>query len=261
MKNNIYLIVLKSFILVLSTSIFIGCGSDDCCNGDTLDIQPKNIKKPAEPAEPVKPNPVNPAEPIKPNPVNPTGKLPNTPAVNKNISPISIINDGNGYININNCETVQFTGENSYDEDGNITAYSWTDMDNNILETQMSFDRQFCTNGIYEKTLVVTDDDNATGISRVCILVGIDKEDIPLMANAGIDQSITEGESISLSGRAICRTENLSYKWMDGDVVISTDSNFTKSDFSIGTHVLTFSVFDEDEYAHQDVTVSITVNP
>ncbi|MCH9813775.1 MAG: PKD domain-containing protein [Epsilonproteobacteria bacterium] len=177
-----------------------------------------------------------------------------------NSAPTAVANQGIGTLEVNTSTNVQFTGSDSNDSDGNITAYLWTDMDNNILSTEADFNRTFYIPGIYEKTLTVMDDQNATAFQRLCLLVGIDQTEIPLIAKAGLDQNVTEDDNVTLSGRAVCRDTNLTYAWVEDGNVTDTNKTFTKSDFSIGTHVLEFRVYDENQnYAWDSLT--LTVNP
>ncbi len=263
MKDTISLKIFKYYVLALSTSIFVGCGSDGCCGGSSPDykgtIKPLNDttndinitdnKKDIIPQIPVI------KTPIKDTPITPKGLVNDT-----NIPPvaIAIVNNKHDYITIHRCQNIQFNGDQSYDEDGNITSYVWTDAENKVLSQDINFSREFCTYGVYEKTLTVTDDKNTTGIDRVCILVDIDKEDIELIAYAGEDKTIALDTNITLSGRAICTDANLTYEWSKDGNVITDNNSFTKSDFTIGSHVLTFSVTDlNDNYSHDSVTITV----
>jgi len=51
----------------------------------------------------------------------------------------------------------------------------------------------------------------------------------------------------------------VSYKWREGNTLLSTKAVFSKSDFSIYTHTITLSVTDNDGKVGLD-TVKITVN-
>jgi hypothetical protein len=251
MKKRFYLDVLKSSILLLGISLFVGCGEtsgNDCCDKVTA-IQPFSTQI------------VNPSIGKD---INKTQKIKELGEFEEekptNIPPRAIANGDIGLIKITKCGKVSFVGSDSNDSDGNITSYTWIDSEYNVLSNNANFERRFYSKGIYEKTLIVVDDKNATGLARVCVLVNMDEDDIPLIAIAGKDQNIVEDDSITLEGHAKCRASQLSYKWIEDGNVISDQAVLTKSDFSIGTHILTLEITDENyNYSHSDLT--LTVNP
>jgi hypothetical protein len=181
-----------------------------------------------------------------------------TNTTSNNQVPNAIANGGIGFIEVNASDNVQFTSIGSNDSDGNITAQVWIDMDFNILSTNGDFNRTFYTEGVYEKTLYVVDDKNATDFDRVCVLVGVSQNDIPLIAKAGFDQNVSIDQNVSLSGRAVCQDNNLTYEWSENGEVLDTNATFVKSDFSVGTHALEFKVFDQNNnYAYDDIIITV----
>ena len=81
------------------------------------------------------------------------------------------------------------------------------------------------------------------------------------VANAGVDQTVLLGDSVTLD--AVGSTDSdgsiVSYEWKEGDAVLSTNSAFTKSDFTEGYHGITLSVTDDDGTVDSD-TVLILVS-
>jgi hypothetical protein len=66
------------------------------------------------------------------------------------------------------------------------------------------------------------------------------------IANAGIDQKVYHTDSVTLSASASSDdSEIVSYEWKEDSTVLSNDINFTKTDFSIGTHNLVLKVTDD----------------
>jgi len=51
----------------------------------------------------------------------------------------------------------------------------------------------------------------------------------------------------------------VAYEWKEGSTVLSTDIGFEKSDFSVGTHIVTLTVTDDNTETDSDDIV-ITVN-
>jgi hypothetical protein len=249
MKKVISLNIFRLSILALTSSVFIGCGEtsgNDCCDEKVSSFVDTQQNKASDNIEkiPNKKKELGIVEEQEPD----------------NLPPKAVVNGNLDLIKIENCEIVSFIGSASNDSDGTIVSYEWKDSDNKVLSQNPDFNRQFCSSGVYEKTLTVVDDKNAIGIARVCILVNLDEEDIPLSANAGEDKYILEGESVTFTGRAECRSDELSYRWTEEDNTISKQASFTKNDFSVGTHILTLEVSDVTKsYSHH--TVTLTVNP
>jgi len=80
-------------------------------------------------------------------------------------------------------------------------------------------------------------------------------------ANAGSDQTVTQGTAVTLNASASSDSDGsiASYSWSDGTNILSTNESFTKSDFSVGTHNLTLTVTDDNGASDTD-NVTITVN-
>ncbi len=147
----------------------------------------------------------------------------------------------------------------SSDSDGTISSYSWAE-GSTILSTNSSFNKSDFSVGTHTITLTVTDDDGATSSDDVTITVNQSSNVIPV-ANAGADQTVTEGSTVTLDGSASTDSDGtiVSYQWMEGSTLLSSNESFTKSDFSVGTHTLALTVTDDNNGVHTD-TVTITVN-
>ncbi|CAA6802528.1 MAG: Chitinase, partial [uncultured Sulfurovum sp.] len=81
-----------------------------------------------------------------------------------------------------------------------------------------------------------------------------DRINVLPIANAGADQTITQGDSIILDGSNSSDYDGSirSYTWKEDDVVLSTNVSFTKSNFSRGTHTITLIVTDDDNATSSD---------
>lgn len=65
------------------------------------------------------------------------------------------------------------------------------------------------------------------------------------VANAGVDQNVSEGEIVTLTSVATDSYSTIaSYEWKEGGTTLSTSFSFSKSDFSIGAHTVTLIVTD-----------------
>ncbi len=79
----------------------------------------------------------------------------------------------------------------------------------------------------------------------------------PFISNAGSDQNSTIGQHVTLSASQSSDSDGqiVSYEWKEGDVVLSTDENFTKTDFGVGVHTITLTVTDDDNNSASDEVV------
>jgi len=81
-------------------------------------------------------------------------------------------------------------------------------------------------------------------------------------ANAGEDQNITLGESVTLSASASFDTqtakEDLLYEWRGDSIVTSNEENYTIENLPLGEHNITLTVTDSDSMSDEDnVTVKV----
>ena len=164
------------------------------------------------------------------------------------------------FVQVHVGEPVFFSSEGSHDPDGRIVKYIWTDMDENVLSTDENFTRTFYVPAIYEKTLTVIDDKNASAQRRVCILADITPADIALIAHAGPDVITNTNTHVVIEGRAVCKTGDFSYEWREGEVLLS-ESAILDHVFTEGEHMVTLKVTDNTTGKYALDSVKITVKP
>ncbi len=164
------------------------------------------------------------------------------------------------FIYIHAGDTVTFSGQMSNDTDGNITTYIWSDMDNNVLSTDVNFTRTFYDATVYEKTLTLIDDKGAFSQQRVCVLADITPDAIPLMANAGPDLVVAEGTVVPLRGHVTCKNGNYSYAWSENGKAFAQTQNVEQT-FTPGVHEILLTVTDNQTGAKAYDTAKITVTP
>jgi hypothetical protein len=170
-------------------------------------------------------------------------------------------------------DPVTFDASGSSDPDGSIISYQWTEDSgtlsrvsrvkkmkaSSVLSTEVSFTTSTLGVGLHTITLTVTDDDGATGMDEVNVTVNaLDNQ--PPVADAGVDQTVTEESSVTLDGSGSSDPDGsiVSYLWTEGSTTLSTTVSFTKTDFSVGVHTLTLTVTDDDGATDAD-DVNITV--
>lgn len=238
-------IMIKGTFALLSGFLLVGCSDGACCEDGVekiLTTQPKNENRVEQPKR-----------------VLVEDQDPNVFVI-PNLKPIAIAyaNDSLEMIKLCTFESVRFDANSSYDPDGDdsMLSYVWRDMDHLIVSDQSSFQYTYEKQGVYEMTLVVIDDQLQTAVDRVCVLVNMDEEDIPLSAKAGGDRSVNTGEKISLSAHAMCRYDTLTYEWVREGEVLSTEADFEYV-FEVGAHALTLTIKDaEDNIAIDRVVIN-----
>ena len=88
-------------------------------------------------------------------------------------------------------------------------------------------------------------------------------ENKPPVANAGPDQTVLAGDTVTLDGSASSDTDGtiVAYEWKEGNTVLSSDVIFTTSDFTVGTHTVTLTVTDDNtETDSDDVVITVIEN-
>lgn len=113
-------------------------------------------------------------------------------------------------------------------------------------------------------SVIVTAYDTVGASSQATVALTITAAPVPNVAptaNAGADQAVAEGDSVTLSASASSDSDGsiISYRWAEGSTVLANSSSFSKNDFSIGIHTLTLTVTDDDGATDSD-TVVITVD-
>jgi PKD repeat protein len=148
---------------------------------------------------------------------------------------------------------VMLDASGSTDPDGEIVKYEWLDA-SIVLNESMVFEHTF-PKGVHHITLVVTDNDGASGTDDATITAR-SSMDMP-EADAGTDREALEGTEVILDASR-SSGENLTYQWILNGTTISEERMFYHL-FDPGTYTVTLSVTDEYEStATDEVSVVIT---
>lgn len=152
---------------------------------------------------------------------------------------------------------VTLDGSASTDSDGEIASYIWSDKDGTSLGEGEKLTLSNLPVGENSITLTVTDDDGATDSNTTKVTI---TNQAPT-ANAGVDQTITQGDEVTLnaSGSKDSDGKIITYDWSESGTSLSSESKFSKSDFSVGTHNITLTITDNGGASAKD-SVTITVN-
>jgi len=170
-----------------------------------------------------------------------------------NVAPIANAGDNK---NIREGESVLLDGSASTDSDGSIASYLWKE-GMTILGTGSALNYSSTVVGAHIVELTVTDNGGLTNTDTTTVTVVANNSPI---ANAGNDQTIRIGQSITLDGRATDNDGNIvKYEWKEGATVLGTSEDLINYTFSsIGIHTLVYTVTDNDGLSNSD-TVVVTV--
>lgn len=152
--------------------------------------------------------------------------------------------------NVNTASSVTLDGSGSSDTDGGTLTYSWYFVVKPIGSNVTLSDATVATptfvadiEGTYTIALVVNDGSDNSAEDTIVVTA---TTDLPPIANAGADQKVYLNENVAIDASASSDDGTIiSYEWKDGTIVLSTESSFVKSDFSVGTHTLTLTVTDD----------------
>ena len=147
-------------------------------------------------------------------------------------------------------QAVSFDASGSRD-DSSIVSYEW-DFGDGETASGESVSNTYDVTGDYTVELTVTDDDGATDSATATVSVG-DTPNQPPVAEAGDDQTVTEGGSVGLdaSGSTDADGDALSYDWTQ-----TSGPEVTLSDGTSATPTFTAPTVDADETLTFEVTVS-----
>jgi len=135
----------------------------------------------------------------------------------RNVNHAPIANAGSSQI-VNEGAAVVLNGSFSSDPDGDNITYSWLAPENVVLTGATTATPSFTTTEVSaDKTLTFTltvSDGTLTATAQVDVIVKqINKAPV---ANAGVDQSVNEGVTVTLNGTASADPDNdvLTYSWV-----------------------------------------------
>ncbi|NIL93573.1 MAG: PKD domain-containing protein [Woeseiaceae bacterium] len=147
------------------------------------------------------------------------------------------------------CKTVSFTDEST--DDGSIVSWDWNFGDSNISTAQNPI-HTYASNGTYNVTLTVTDNDGATSEKTSQVSLGTP----PTAAFT----YTTNGLTVDFTDQSTDNCSVVSWSWDFGDNNTSAAQNPSHTYASNGTYNVTLTVTDNDgatsEKTSQDVSVS-----
>ncbi len=157
--------------------------------------------------------------------------------------------------------TVTLDGSGSSDSDGTITDYSWAYNGTTLTGVKPTFTA--ATVGAFTITLTVTDNAGATATDTMILTVNDTPpppSNVPPVANAGADQTVTRGATVTLNAEASSDSDGMitDYSWSyNGTTLTGANPSFTAD--TVGSFTITLTVTDDGGATDTD-TMTLTVN-
>jgi len=153
-------------------------------------------------------------------------------------------------------ENIILDASQSSDSDGIIVKYEWKE-GTTTLSTDKTFTKSDFSAGIHTIVLHVEDDRGSISIDTIKITIIANHAPI---ANAGSDQSVSEGTTVSFDASTSSDTDGTiaNYTWSEGNITLSNNVGFSKSDFTMGVHTIILTVVDNDGAVSKD-TISVNI--
>lgn len=150
-----------------------------------------------------------------------------------------------------------FDASRSVDADEDILTYAWSGPG-----TENCGNKVICSvNGLVKGKyfITVTVSDNKGGVGSTFSQLTVSDPNVPPVANAGSDTTISNDRNVELSGSGTDSDGTVnSYEWRQGDVSIGNSADITISGLAVGVHEYTLIVTDNDGATASD-TINVTV--
>jgi PKD repeat protein len=172
-----------------------------------------------------------------------------------NAGPDQTVSDADG----TGWETVTLDGSGSYDPDGTISSYNWTE-GATLLGIGKIISHNFAV-GTHTVTLTVTDDKGASA-SDGCIITVVANQ--APVANAGPDQSAYVGDTVNFNGSGSSDPDGniVSYDWNFGDGANGNGVTVSHAYSAVGNYTATLTVTDNGGSTDSDTAlITITKKP
>ncbi|UCE37131.1 MAG: S8 family serine peptidase [Thermoplasmata archaeon] len=157
----------------------------------------------------------------------------------------------------NQLETVTFSGSGT--DDREITGFSWHSSIDGFLSLQSMFSTYQLSTGQHVITFKVKDDDDMWSEE---LTINLRINQIPSAYIDSISPSRSnEGEIITFEGRGSDDGNIVAYRWVSSiDGLLSNQNDFSSQGLSVGDHIITFSVMDDDNVWSNEIKRTVSIN-
>ena len=160
-------------------------------------------------------------------------------------------------------ETVSFVGHGE-DSDGTIIGYSWRSSRDGSLSTESSFSSSSLSVGTHTIFFKVEDDDGDWSTEKSeTLIINLPNNSPTAFIDSISPNPAEEGETVSFVGHGEDSDGTIiGYSWRSSrDGSLSTESSFSSSSLSVGTHTIFFKVEDDDGDWSDEASKSLIVKP
>ena len=155
---------------------------------------------------------------------------------------------------------VSFEG-NGIDMDGTVVGWEWKSDLDGVLSTEASFQNSILTPGAHSISLRVLDNDELWSVNEfVTVTIFALQEPIAESITLSPNSSI-EVEEITFSGTGYDNDGSIiKYEWRSSiDGIFSSDSSGTIGTLSIGTHMISFRLKDDDGFWSNELSTLLQI--
>ncbi|MDQ2767473.1 MAG: hypothetical protein M3Y30_09990 [Gemmatimonadota bacterium] len=165
--------------------------------------------------------------------------------------------------------SVSFTGTGTDPEDGALTGASlvWSSSRDGQIGTGASFSTSTLSVGTHTITLTVTDSQGAHGTATITVIITgpvVDQHPTATITSPTNGATFVQGASVSFAGSGSDPEDGpvtgSALRWSsDRDGPLTTGATFSRSNLSVGTHVITLTAVDsKGQTGTATVTIHIT---
>ncbi|MFH1921320.1 MAG: PKD domain-containing protein, partial [Planctomycetota bacterium] len=155
-------------------------------------------------------------------------------------------------------DLVSFSGSFADPGSADTHTYDWAFGDGGTATGSLTPDHTYVDNGVYIVTLTVTDDDFGVGTDTLTVTV----DNVAPTVNAGPDETINEGDSVSFSGSFFdpgsADTHTIQWDFGDGSTAIGSLTPPDHTYVDNGVYIVTLTITDNDLGVGTD-TLTVTV--
>jgi len=168
--------------------------------------------------------------------------------------------------NIIQGEPIHFYGIGE-DSDGNIQGYNWRSSRDDHLSSEKGFSTNSLSIGTHTIYFKVRDDKGEWSTEKTIQVIvsssqyGSNQRPIALIL-AIVPNPAQIGQAVSFNGMGVDNDEGgyiTGFQWREEATILSTAPSFSKSNFTLGSHIISFMVKDNNEAWSEEANYTLTI--